>query len=238
LHKFFHDCKDVLSRILEKQHGVSDELGRDAGSVSALQRKHQNFLTDLLTLQSQVQQIQEESAKLQASYAGDKAREITNREQEVLQAWANLQGMCDSRRLKLSDTGDLFKFFNMVRILMLWMEDVVRQMNTSEKPRDVSGVELLMNNHQSLKAEIDTREDNFSVCLALGKELLSRNHYASAEIKDRLHQLTNSRNALLNRWEERWENLQLSKLNHCDFNENPVSTERFHCSFGSLPIRS
>ena len=212
LHKFFHDCKDVLSRILEKQHGVSDELGRDAGSVSALQRKHQNFMQDLLTLQSQVQQIQEESAKLQASYAGDKAREITNREQEVLQAWANLQGMCESRQKKLADTGDLFKFFNMVRILMLWMEDVVRQMNTSEKPRDVSGVELLMNNHQSLKAEIDTREDNFGLCLSLGKELLARNHYASNDIKDRLLQLTNSRNALLNRWEERWENLQLSKF--------------------------
>lgn len=210
LHKFFHDCKDVLGRILEKQHGVSDELGRDAGTVSALQRKNHNFIQDLVTLYSQVQQIQEESAKLQASYAGEKAQEITNREQEVLQAWANLQGLCESRKQKLSDTGDLFKFFNMVRTLMLWMEDVVRQMNTSEKPKDVSGVELLMNNHQSLKAEIDTREDNFSACLSLGKELLARNHYASADIKDRLLQLTNSRNALLHRWEERWENLQLS----------------------------
>ncbi|XP_055390536.1 spectrin beta chain isoform X2 [Condylostylus longicornis] len=209
LHKFFHDCKDVLSRIIEKQHGVSDELGRDAGSVSALQRKHNNFMQDLMTLFSQVQQIQEESAKLQKCYAGDKAKEITNREQEVLNAWANLQGMCELRKAKLADTGDLFRFFNMVRTLMLWMEDVVRQMNTTEKPRDVSGVELLMNNHQSLKAEIDTREDNFSVCLALGKELLARNHYASADIKDRLLQLTNSRNALLHRWEERWENLQL-----------------------------
>lgn len=57
LHKFFHDCKDVLGRILEKQHSMSDELGRDAGSVSALQRKHQNFLQDLLTLQSQVRRL-------------------------------------------------------------------------------------------------------------------------------------------------------------------------------------
>ncbi|XP_063228722.1 spectrin beta chain isoform X7 [Bacillus rossius redtenbacheri] len=209
LHKFFHDCKDVLGRILEKQHAMSDELGRDAGSVSALQRKHQNFLQDLLTLQSQVQQIQDESAKLQASYAGDKAKEITNREAEVMSAWANLQAMCDGRRQKLADTGDLFKFFNMVRTLMLWMDDVVRQMNTSEKPRDVSGVELLMNNHQSLKAEIDAREDNFTACISLGKELLSRNHYASAEIKEKLLSLTNQRNSLLHRWEERWENLQL-----------------------------
>ncbi|XP_037941543.1 spectrin beta chain isoform X2 [Teleopsis dalmanni] len=209
LHKFFHDCKDILGRIIEKQHGVSDELGRDAGSVSTLQRKHYNFMQDLMTLYSQVQQIQEESEKLQDSYAGDKAKEITNREQEVLHAWSNLQAMCDARKQKLADTGDLFRFFNMIRILMIWMEDLVRQMNTSEKPRDVSGVELLMNNHQSLKAEIDTREDNFATCISLGKELLTRNHYASADIKDRLLQLNNCRNALLRRWEERWENLQL-----------------------------
>lgn len=54
LHKFFHDCKDILGRILEKQNSISDELGRDAGSVSALQRKHQNFVQDLVMLQQQV----------------------------------------------------------------------------------------------------------------------------------------------------------------------------------------
>uniref|UniRef100_T1HWC3 Spectrin beta chain n=1 Tax=Rhodnius prolixus TaxID=13249 RepID=T1HWC3_RHOPR len=209
LHKFFHDCKDVLGRIYEKQHAMSDELGRDAGSVSTLQRKHQNFIQDLQTLQSQVQAISDESSKLQASYAGDKAKEITNRESEVVSAWAALQAMCDARRAKLADTGDLFKFFNMVRTLILWMDDVIRQMNTTEKPRDVSGVELLMNNHQSLKAEIDTREDNFTSCITLGKELLSRNHYASNEIKEKLLSLNNQRNSLLHRWEERWENLQL-----------------------------
>lgn len=209
LHKFFHDCKDVLSRILEKQVAMSDELGRDAGSVSALQRKHQNFIQDLQTLQSQVGQIQEESAKLQAAYAGEKAREITNREGEVVAAWMALQNACDQRRLKLADTGDLFRFFNLVRTLMQWMDDLIRQMNRSEKPRDVSGVELLMNNHQSLRAEIDAREDNFTACSSLGKELMSRNHYASAEIRDKLLALKNQRSALLSRWEERWENLQL-----------------------------
>lgn len=92
LHKFFHDCKDVLSRISEKQVALPDEVGRDAVSVSALQRKHTQFMQDLLTLQSQVEQVQEDSRKLQAAYAGDKAKEITNREAEVVNAWMNLQG--------------------------------------------------------------------------------------------------------------------------------------------------
>merc|ERR1719357_751616 len=209
LHKYFHDCKDVLSRILEKQNSMSDELGRDGASVSALQRKHQNFLQDLHSLQSQVEAIREDSGKLQAAYAGEKAMEITNREREVLRAWMELQAMGDSRKSKLNDTGNLFRFFAMVRNLTLWMDDLMRQMSTSEKPRDVSGVELLMNNHQGHKAEIDAREDNFGDLYSLGKELLSMNHYASNEIKEKLRELTDKRNGMIHRWEERWEHLQL-----------------------------
>merc|ERR550539_2354457 len=209
LHKYFHDCKDVLGRIFEKKNSMPDELGRDGGSVSALQRKHANFVQDLQGLENQVRMIQEESAKLQAAYAGDKAMEITNREREVVRAWLELQGMGDNRNNKLNDTSDLFKFFQMVRNLMVWMDDLVRQMSTSEKPRDVSGVELLMNSHQNHKAEIDARESNFSEFISLGKELLTRNHYASNEIKEKLVELTEQRNGMLHKWEERWEHLQL-----------------------------
>merc|ERR1719400_1370851 len=209
LHKYFHDCKDVLGRIFEKKNSMPDELGRDGGSVSALQRKHANFVQDLQGLENQVRMIQEESAKLQAAYAGDKAMEITNREREVVRAWLELQAMGDNRNNKMNDTSDLFKFFQMVRNLMVWMDDLVRQMSTSEKPRDVSGVELLMNSHQNHKAEIDARESNFNECISLGKELLTRNHYASNEIKEKLVELTEQRNGMLHKWEERWEHLHL-----------------------------
>ena len=49
----------------------------------------------------------------------------------------------------------------------------------------------------------------FSDCITLGKELLGRSHYASNEIKEKLLELTNMRNEMLHRWEERWEHLQL-----------------------------
>merc|ERR1719166_422311 len=209
LHKYFHDCKDVLGRILEKQNSMPDELGRDSGSVSALQRKHTNFIQDLQGLQQQVQAIQEQSATLQDAYAGDKALEIVNREREVVRALLELQQLGENRKLRLSDTSDLFRFFQMVRNLTNWMDDLLRQMVTSEKPRDVSGVELLMNNHQGHKAEIDARDDNFGECISLGKELLTRSHYASNEIKEKLKELTGLRNTMLHRWEERWEHLQL-----------------------------
>merc|ERR1712012_1151268 len=51
--------------------------------------------------------------------------------------------------------------------------------------------------------------DNFGDLYSLGKELLSTNHYASNEIKEKLRELTDKRNGMIHRWEERWEHLQL-----------------------------
>ena len=39
-----------------------------------------------------------------------------------------------------------------------------------------------MNNHQGLKAEIDARAENFSICVNLGKDLLHRRHPRSDEV--------------------------------------------------------
>ncbi len=73
--------------------------------------------------------------KLLVAYSGDKAREIQDREAEVLNAWRNLQINMEYRKNILADTNDLFRFFNMVRDLMMWMDDMLRQMSNQEKPR-------------------------------------------------------------------------------------------------------
>lgn len=54
---------------------------------------------------------------------------------QVLEAWKNLLEAAEGRRVKLVDTADKFRFFSMVRDLMLWMEDVIRLIEAQEKPR-------------------------------------------------------------------------------------------------------
>lgn len=168
--------------------------------------------TQVLTFVPQVRQLQEDAVRLQSAYAGDKADDIQRRESEVLEAWRGLLEACDERRVRLLDTGDKFRFFSMVRDLMLWMDNVIRLIEAQENPRypestapcrtgppdprgdpcclgvfrDVSSVELLMNNHQGIKAEIDARNDSFTSCIELGKELLARKHRASEEVRSLL----------------------------------------------------
>ncbi|XP_058881493.1 spectrin beta chain, non-erythrocytic 1 isoform X1 [Acipenser ruthenus] len=225
LHKFYHDAKEILGRIHDKHKKLPEELGRDQNTVEALQRMHTTFEHDIQALGSQVRQLQEDAARLQSAYAGDKADDIQKRENEVLEAWKMLLDSCEGRRVRLFDTGDKFRFFSMVRDLMLWMEDVIRLIESQEKPRsrlalfigtqklaecwDVSSVELLMNNHQGIKAEIDARNDSFTTCIELGKSLLARKHYASEEIKEKLLQLTDKRKDMIDKWEDRWEWLRL-----------------------------
>uniref|UniRef100_A0A8C2DNE4 Spectrin beta chain n=1 Tax=Cyprinus carpio TaxID=7962 RepID=A0A8C2DNE4_CYPCA len=209
LHKFYHDAKEILGRILDKHKKLPEELGRDQNTVETLQRMHTTFEHDIQALGTQVRQLQEDAVRLQSAYAGDKADDIQRREGEVLEAWRSLLEACEGRRTRLLDTGDKFRFFSMVRDLMLWMEDVIRLIETQEKPRDVSSVELLMNNHQGIKAEIDARNDSFTVCIELGKSLLARKHYASEEIKEKLLQLTDKRKDMIDKWEDRWEWLRL-----------------------------
>ncbi|XP_008571577.1 PREDICTED: spectrin beta chain, non-erythrocytic 1 isoform X2 [Galeopterus variegatus] len=209
LHKFYHDAKEIFGRIQDKHKKLPEELGRDQNTVETLQRMHTTFEHDIQALGTQVRQLQEDAARLQAAYAGDKADDIQKRENEVLEAWKSLLDACEGRRVRLVDTGDKFRFFSMVRDLMLWMEDVIRQIEAQEKPRDVSSVELLMNNHQGIKAEIDARNDSFTTCIELGKSLLARKHYASEEIKEKLLQLTEKRKEMIDKWEDRWEWLRL-----------------------------
>ena len=75
-HKYFHDCKDVMSRILYQNH-------------------------DLSTIQNEVTAIKEKSAKLQAAFCGAKAIEITDLEKEVVSEWMELQGQGESRVIEI-----------------------------------------------------------------------------------------------------------------------------------------
>lgn len=132
--------------------GLNQDYGRDSASVSNLKRKHALFENDLATINTSVNAICETSQKLLDGYAGDKANDILNRKNEVVDSWNKLLNTVELRRRKLEETDDLFKFLNMARDLKVWMEETIRQMNTGEKPRDVSAIELLINNHHNVSS--------------------------------------------------------------------------------------
>ncbi|XP_051502717.1 spectrin beta chain, non-erythrocytic 1-like isoform X2 [Myxocyprinus asiaticus] len=213
---YFYDGKELVSHIQEKKNELPDDLGEDFSKAESFHRMHAAFERDISSLGKQVKQFQETATRLHAQYAGDQANAIQETEKEVAEAWKGLLDACEGRRKRLEDTADKFRFFTMVRDLMAWMESIIQQIETQEKPRDVSSVELLMKYHQGIRAEIETRVPKFNQCVELGRALLERKHKDSAEIKERLMQLTEKRKDMMLKWDDRWDWLRLL-LEVCQF---------------------
>lgn len=60
-----------------------------------------------------------------------------------------------------------------------------------------------MNYHSSLRAEIDSRDEKFSVAVALGRDLLEREHAKCQEIREKLIQLGGKRGDMMDLWDHR-----------------------------------
>ncbi|XP_040831374.1 spectrin beta chain, erythrocytic [Ochotona curzoniae] len=224
LHRYFYTGTEILGLIDEKHRELPADVGLDASSAESFHRVHTAFERELSLLGVQVQQFQDVAARLQMAYAGEKADAIQNKEQEVSAAWQALLDACAGRRTQLVDTADKFRFFSMVRDLLSWMESIIRQMETQEKPRDVSSVELLIKYHQGIKAEIETRSKNFSACQELGESLLQRQHQASEEISKKLQQVMSKKEEMNEKWESRAERLSMW-LNVCQFSRDASVAE-------------
>ena len=68
------------------------------------------------------------------------------------------------------------------RDLIQWSKQVQSDMLAEETVRDVSSVQMLQEQHNQLKAEIDAREDNFSSVVATGRGMIENGHFASQEV--------------------------------------------------------
>ncbi|NXR06571.1 SPTB1 protein, partial [Semnornis frantzii] len=224
LHKYFYDGTELLALIAARRQELPQELGKDVGTVEAFHRMHSAFERDLQLLETQVQQFRDTASRLQTAYAGEKAAGIQEQEQDVARALQELLEACSGRRARLVDTADRHRFFSVARDLLSWMESTVRQIETQEKPRDVSSVELLMKYHQGIRAEVDARGKNFTTCIELGKKLLQRKHQDSPEIKEKLVEVVEKRKAMMETWEQRWERLRLL-LEVCQFSRDASVAE-------------
>ncbi|XP_067170580.1 spectrin beta chain, non-erythrocytic 4 [Apteryx mantelli] len=209
LHKFFNDCKDVLSQIEEKRQRLPELAAREAKtSAGTLQRLLGAFEHDVEVLVAQVRQLQEGAAQLRTVYAGENAEAIAAREQEVLRAWKELLASCEECRLHVATAADKIRFAGTVRDLISWMDGIICQIGTGEKPRDVSSVEVLMNYHQGLKSEIEARGKSIAACLELGKTLVLAKSPAADEIKAHVEKLVAKKKEMTEKWDKHWEWLQ------------------------------
>ncbi|XP_059728292.1 spectrin beta chain, non-erythrocytic 2-like [Haemorhous mexicanus] len=157
---------------------------------------------------SPVTAVQEAAARLAAAYAGPRAEELRAQEGAVAAAWAELRGRCQRRRRLLGDSVERFRCLRAARDLRLWMDGVQLQLQARERPRDVTAAELLIQQHQGLRAELEAREGSFGACVAAATALLQRGHHEADKLSQELAELQERRRDIGERWQDKLEWLQ------------------------------
>ncbi|KAL3991418.1 charged multivesicular body protein 4 [Sarotherodon galilaeus] len=199
--------------IAEWKDGVNEawadllELMETRGQMLAASHQLHKFFFDCREVRG-VRQLQESAAQLRTVYAGEKAEAIACREHEVMQCWKELLTSCEECRVQITTETDKLRFFGMVRDQIMWMDSIICQIGTGEKPRDVSSVEVLMNYHQSLKSEVEARSQSILECIEMGKTLLAARNPAAEEIKEKLDKVIAKERELSEKWDKHWEVLQ------------------------------
>ncbi|XP_077645281.1 spectrin beta chain, non-erythrocytic 4 isoform X2 [Lonchura striata] len=207
LHKFFHDCQELLGHLEEERRRLPEE-GGGAREAGALRRALGALEREAAALPARLRRLQEAAARLRALYAGEAAEAIAARERDVLRAWRELQAAAERCRRGAAGAADRTRFAGAARELLAWMDGALQQMGAGEKARDVSSVELLMNDHQSLKTEMEAQAKNVDTCLELGKTLILSKSPAADEIKSNMEKLLEKKKEMTEKWDKHWEWLQ------------------------------
>uniref|UniRef100_A0A0N5AM27 Spectrin beta chain n=1 Tax=Syphacia muris TaxID=451379 RepID=A0A0N5AM27_9BILA len=110
LHRFNRDVAESHERIAEKRAEIPSELGKDIKQVHSLWLKHEAFENQLSAMETQLQELLEESARLKAAYPGGNAEHITAQQGALAEAWQDLQDATVERRDLLKASYDLHRF--------------------------------------------------------------------------------------------------------------------------------
>ncbi|KAI5089590.1 spectrin beta chain, non-erythrocytic 4-like isoform X1, partial [Silurus meridionalis] len=210
LHKFFTNCQEVLLQIEGKMRQLPEVRSCQVSTAKpgTLQRLLHSFEHSLQLLVSQVRQLQENASQLRAIYAGEKADTILVREQEVMHAWKELLLACEGSRVQVTTVTDKIQFFAMVRELSMWTDGIIGQIGPVEDARDVSSLECMISQHQSLKSKMESKSKSFMHCVEMGKMLLAAHNPAAEEVKEKLEYVMAKQKDLNDKWEQHWEKLQ------------------------------
>ncbi|XP_035787487.1 spectrin alpha chain isoform X2 [Anopheles albimanus] len=203
IQRFNRDADETVAWIAEKDVVLSsDDYGRDLASVQALQRKHEGVERDLAALEDKVAALGTEAGRLCSIHA-DHSEQIREKQAEIAAYWQSLTAKAKERKQKLDESYFLHRFLADFRDLVSWINGMKAIISADELAKDVAGAEALLERHQEHKGEIDARVDSFKLTTEAGRQLLEREHYAAAEVQEKLAALENDKSSLLVLWEDR-----------------------------------
>merc|ERR550519_2731185 len=164
---------------------MSEDYGKDLTSVQNLQKKHALMEADVGAHQDRIDGIRISSE--QFVNAGHFDAENIKAKYEALQSrYNNLMKPMSMRKTRLMDSLAVQQLFRDVEDEEAWIREKEPIVNSTNRGRDLIGVQNLIKKHQASMAEINNHESRIDAVSHTAQLMVEDGHFASDEIKNRL----------------------------------------------------
>ncbi|XP_050313156.1 spectrin beta chain, non-erythrocytic 1 isoform X2 [Anthonomus grandis grandis] len=195
-------CEEARDWMLEKMMQLeSDVIGHDLKTVQALQRRHDNLERELAPLEEKVNKVMLLANDVQSQYPSEK-HNVSKRREKIEDLWAKVKDKAVERRARLEDAVGQQIFTNGAKELLKWVAGVKDGLNADNLVKDVQTAQALLKDHQDLRDEIKTKDDEFKQLIDLGQKLYRTNPELH-EVKDLIDRLEAEQAAIFRGWKEK-----------------------------------
>ncbi|XP_014341661.1 spectrin alpha chain, non-erythrocytic 1 isoform X9 [Latimeria chalumnae] len=205
--QYLRECEDVMDWINDKEAIVtSEELGQDLEHVEVLQKKFEEFQTDLAAHEERVNEVNQFAGKLvQESHPEEEL--IVAKQNEVNTAWQRLKGLALQRQGKLFGAAEVQRFNRDVDETIGWIKEKEQLMASDDFGRDLASVQALLRKHEGLERDLAALEDKVKALCAEADRLQESHPQNAPQIQvkreelitnwDRIRTLAEERHARL-----------------------------------------
>ncbi|KAJ6667277.1 hypothetical protein lerEdw1_017255 [Lerista edwardsae] len=159
IHKCLQDLTEALAHIEEKSKTIPDDIAKDLRGIQSQLRKQTALEHDLSGNEQQLQELIDAADGVLCRCSKNQAEEIEAKQQAVVENWESLRRRVEQCREQLEETCRLYRFQTEVRDYTSWVSEMMREMMTKEKIRNLSTSGLKFNQHLQLLAEIEAHDE-------------------------------------------------------------------------------
>ncbi|KAK6636692.1 hypothetical protein RUM43_010354 [Polyplax serrata] len=192
---------------------LSEDYGKDLTSVQNLQKKHALLETDVGSHQDRIDGIVH-AAETFVERGHFDADNIKTKQVALSDRYSALQRPMGIRKQRLLDSHQVQQLFRDIEDEEAWIREKEPVAASTNRGRDLIGVQNLIKKHQAVLAEINNHENRIAAVCQVGQQMINDGHFAKDDIKQRIAVLNDHWNQLKNKALQRKQDLEDSLQAH------------------------
>ncbi|XP_032273432.1 spectrin beta chain, non-erythrocytic 5 [Phoca vitulina] len=208
IHTLSRELDDLAERIREKAALVqAPDHGKDLESVQRLIWKHKELEQEMGLLQARVESLEQAVGRVCQRSPGT-AHSLSRKQREVTDSWWQLWRGAQKRGESLDALHEAQKLQAKLRHLAVWARGLRAEMEGRSTPRSPAEAQHRLEEHQELKAELDSQTDSIGLARSTGQRLLAAGRPSTPDLRQALADLDRELSSLEGAWQEHQLQLQ------------------------------